>query len=416
MTDDKHEQITDVYKEKTFVGKITRTVNGSVFEYDKAYLEHAGVDGRIAYNLPCSQQRHETFGVNLHTFFAGLLPEGLRLEALTRSVKTSKDDLLSLLIASGTDCVGDISIVKEGEQLVELAPDIDTPHLGEVSFAELFKKSISYKEAAKGIVDEISLPGIQDKISANLISFPVKTKRKDKAYILKLNPSDKPLLVENEHFFLKMADDCGIETAKSEVVVDRNGKSGLLVERFDRIFTSKQNYPKKVHQEDACQFLDRYPADKYIQINCRMIAEGIEKFCSAPIIEIAKLLRLIAFSYLIGNGDLHAKNVSIYTSHLTNRTELTPAYDLLSTLPYGDNRMALKFEGRDDNLKRVDFVNFGKRHGVNEAVVESMLSELCEKAFEWSQKVGKIGLSTKKTKHLTSTMQKRCSDLLTPHQ
>lgn len=412
MMDDKHEQIADVYKEKAFVGKITRTIKGSVFEYDKTYLEHAGADGGIAYNLPCSQQRYETFGVNLHTFFAGLLPEGLRLEALTRSVKTSKDDLLSLLMASGTDCVGDISIVKEGEQLVELAPDIDTPHLGEVSFAELFKESISYETAADGIVDEISLPGIQDKISANLISFPVTTKRKNKEYILKLNPSDKPLLVENEHFFLRMADDCGIETARSEIVFDKKNESGLLVERFDRIFTSNQSHPRKVHQEDACQFLDRYPADKYTQINCRMIAEGIEKFCAAPIVEIAKLLRLIAFSYLIGNGDLHAKNVSIYTSHLTNRTELTPAYDLLSTLPYGDNRMALKFEGRDDNLKRSDFVAFGKRHGVNEGVVISMLNELCEKTMGWSKRVGEIGLSAKKTKHLTSTMQKRCSDLL----
>ncbi|MCK4819057.1 HipA domain-containing protein, partial [bacterium] len=305
-----------------------------------------------------------------------------------------------------------ISIVKEGEPLLELAPDIDTLHLRDVSFSELFKKSISYETAADGIVDEISLPGIQDKISANLISFPVKTKRKNKAYILKLNPSDKPLLVENEHFFLEMADDCGIETAKSEVVVDRNNESGLLVERFDRIFTSKQDYPTKVHQEDACQFLDRYPADKYTQISCRMIAEGIEKFCAAPIIEIAKFLKLIGFSYLIGNGDFHAKNVSIHTSCLTNRTELTPAYDLLSTLPYGDNRMALKFEGRDDNLKKSDFVTFGKRHGVNEGVVASMLNELCEKSFEWSKRVGEIGFSAKKTKHLTSVMLKRCSDIL----
>ena len=142
-----------------------------------------------------------------------------------------------------------------------------------------------------------------------------------------------------------------------------------------------------------------------------MIAEGIERFCTAPIIEIEKFLRLIAFSYLIGNGDLHAKNVSIHTSCLTKRTELTPAYDLLSSLPYGDNLMALKFEGRDDNLKKSDFVSFGKRYGVNERIVESMLNELCEKSFKWSQKIGEIGLSDKKTDYLTSVMLKRCKDL-----
>ena len=135
MTGKNHEQIADVYRETMLVGKIKRTVKGSIFEYDNDYLAHADPEGGVAHNLLHSQKKHETFGVNLHTFFAGLLPEGLRLEALTRSIKTSKDDLLTLLIAAGTDCIGDITVVPENEPVLEIAPDIDTKHFKNASLA-----------------------------------------------------------------------------------------------------------------------------------------------------------------------------------------------------------------------------------------------------------------------------------------
>lgn len=411
MAEEIYAQTADVYKERTLVGKIRRTAKGSVFEYNKNYLELSGSKGGIAYNLPATQVRYEIFGVNLHTFFAGLLPEGLRLEALTRYVKTSKDDLLSLLIAAGTDCIGDISVVPEHEELKELSPDVDIKHMREVSFEELFRKSITYSAAKGGIIKEVTLPGVQEKISAGLISFPVKTKAKHRAFILKLNSPHRPRLVQNEYFFLKMAKDLNLQSAEAEIVADRKGESGLLVERFDRIFMPSEKYPGKVHQEDACQFLDRYPADKYAQISCRMIAGGIERFCTAPILEIAKFIRLVAFSYIIGNGDLHGKNISIFTLPVNGRTGLTPAYDLLSTLPYGDNRMALKFEGRDDNLKRSDFVNFGKRYGVRGIIIESIMDELYEGVTKRIPDIGEIGFASRIEKHLAMVIRKRCEDL-----
>lgn len=141
-----------------------------------------------------------------------------------------------------------------------------------------------------------------------------------------------------------------------------------------------------------------------------MIAEGIERFCTTPILDIAKFIKLVAFSYIIGNGDLHGKNISILTSPITGRTELTPAYDLLSTLPYGDNRMALKFEGRDDNLKRSNFINFGERYGVRKIVIESMLDELCEGVTKRIPDIEEIGFAAKTEKHLVAVMKKRLND------
>ena len=78
---------------------------------------------------------------------------------------------------------------------------------------------------------------------------------------------------------------------------------------------------------------------------------------NAPQLEILHLLRQYAFSYLICNGDLHAKNISLYT--LENGTiTLTPLYDLINTAIYGDLYMALKVDGRDDNIKISNIYRF----------------------------------------------------------
>ena len=121
------------------------------------------------------------------------------------------------------------------------------------------------------------------------------------------------------------------------------------------------------------------------------------------------LLQLQALSYLIVNGDLHAKNVSVQV--VDRRITLTPIYDLLSTLPYGDRRLALPMEGRDDNLKAADFVRFGERIGLRAPAVERMLAQLRAKVSQAVQRLAEIGLPTKETQHLTQVMTERLAHL-----
>lgn len=396
-------EVADVWREGVRVGTISRTRAGSVFEYtEEFYDRHRDQpDGGVAVHLPIQQRRHETHGANLHAYFAGLLPEGLRLRALVASVKTSADDLLSLLLAVGKDTVGDLVVVPQGESP---APD-ERPRplrLEEVSFTELFEESL----AATGL--EPVVPGVQEKVSASMISFPIPGVASGVGHILKLNPPDKPRLVENEHFFMRMAADCGLRVAKVHLVHDREGQAGLLVDRFDRARRAKK--VRRIHQEDACQFLNLYPADKY-RISIREIAEGIQEAAAAPVPDIANLLRLVAFSYAICNGDLHAKNVSLLADGPRGSLRLSPGYDLLSTLPYGDSKMALPFEGRDDNLRRAHFVAFGERFGVRPAATEAILDRLCAAASPWLDRLPEVGLSERKTRHLRATMEKRLRDL-----
>jgi serine/threonine-protein kinase HipA len=392
-----------VLQGRVLAGRIERSTRGAVFEYDDNFLEAARAaqkDCRIAYGLPLEVKRVETLGTNLHPFFAGLLPEGIRLDALVRRVKTSRDDLLSLLMEAGADCIGDVHVVPEGEQrAVHRGFDLAKPET--LRFRDILRESLAGKHGR-----EPSLPGVQDKVSAAMISLPVRG-QKGAEYILKLNPVGMPRLVENEHFFLRMASACGLVTAKSSLQHDKDGAAGLLVQRFDRV-PIKHADRQELHQEDACQFLERYPSDKYL-LSCADIASGVQALSSAPMIELSKLIRLIAFCYLIANGDLHAKNVSLQTVGST--ITLTPAYDLISSLPYGDRTMAMTLDGKTDNFKRKGLVAFGLRYGVRSAATESILDELCDVAPKWIAELADIGLEPKKTADLTRVMRKRAADL-----
>lgn len=402
-----------IFKKNEKAGKIIRTKTGSTFIYEEDYFKKLQSKKResISFAIKGTQKEISTSGINLHPFFAGLLPEGLRLTALVSSLKTSADDLFSLFLASGKDVIGDVFAASEnsiGTDDYFSKKSKNGAEIDKINFFELFEKSISSKDYKSRLIDP-SIPGIQAKISAQMISFPVGLK--NKSYILKLETKAYPCIVKNEHFFMEMAKACGIRAAKTFIVYDKDKNPGLLVERFDRQFNKDSKNLEHLHQEDACQFLSKYPQDKY-RLSLREIAEGIEEFSTSPIIENSRLIELKAFSYIIGNGDLHAKNISLISEPMTNRVILSPAYDLLSTIPYGDQTMALHFEGKKTNLRTKDFIAFGKRCGIREEVTKRILNKISKTVGQNIDKINHIGLEEKKVKFLKESVSKRVKEFL----
>ncbi len=341
-----------VHRGQRLVGLLERTERGARFSYSSEVLV-AKADFSamaVAFCMPVRGQPYEIQGDNLHPFFAGLLPEGRRFEALVKRSKSSADDLFTLLVAAGSDTIGDVFATTTEAQ--EPQASIDTAMLAQSSFAQL-------SEASLAGTDPVAIAGIQPKISTSRIAIPAKSKAEGTHCILKFQTSGYPRIVENEAYCMALANACGIETAKARIVHDRKGLPGLLVTRFDRIPDGKGNV-LALHQEDACQLLDRYPSDKY-RLEVRDITAALE-VCTAPLVERLRWLELVAFSYAIGNGDLHGKNVSVLVRD--GNIRMAPAYDLLSTLPYGDRRQALKLDGRDDRLQRKHFLEHGERFGL----------------------------------------------------
>jgi serine/threonine-protein kinase HipA len=227
---------------------------------------------------------------------------------------------------------------------------------------------------------------------------------------LKLGSKDHPQLVRNEHLFMLAAKQCGIKAAATSIVVDKNGEEGLLVERFDRTYQRESKRFLRHHLEDACQFLGRYPQDKY-RLSLRQIADGISALATGPQIEILRLIELYLFSYLIGNGDLHGKNISLLEDS-GGRIRLAPGYDLLSTLPYGDRSMALQLNGKDQSFSATDVLQFGAIFGIPERALRASLNRITSKLAAQIPRFQEIGLPQKKRADLERTCLERINGLL----
>jgi serine/threonine-protein kinase HipA len=359
----------DVYKAGRRAATLTRADAGVEFRYLPDWIEDGGPP--VATTLPVTSEPVVRPAGAVPAYFAGLLPEGRRLGALRRAVKTSADDELSLLLAVGADAIGDVQVVPAGETPAEVPPRIVIENLAEVSFTELLDElGIRAQRAA--------LPGVQDKVSAAMINLPVA--RVGERSILKLNPAEYPHLVEDEAFFLDAARKSGLSVPVSEVVNDRDGRAGLLVRRFDRV--TVDGALRMLAVEDGCQMTNRPPADKYLLGADRTFA-ALAAVCDARVVAGRDLIRQLAFAYLTGNGDAHAKNFSVLQG-LDGEWQVSPVYDVPSSYPYGDTTMALSIGGRSSgDFGAADFVELGEHLAVPERAVRRVLTELSERADLW---------------------------------
>jgi serine/threonine-protein kinase HipA len=86
---------------------------------------------------------------------------------------------------------------------------------------------------------------------------------------------------------------------------------------------------------------------------------------------------------------------------------LTPAYDLISTIVYGDENMALKIDGRDKKLNRKTFTHFAKKYDIPAIAVESKIDSLIKNISKNKETLKKIGLSEKKEVYVLKNIDER---------
>ncbi|GGH95116.1 type II toxin-antitoxin system HipA family toxin [Arthrobacter liuii] len=347
-------RIADVYKAGVLAAKLERHDGGTRFSYLPAYLASGGP--AVASSLPLTSEPVLSAAGAAPPYFTGLLPEGRRLNALRRSIKTSADDDLSLLIAAGGNPVGDVQLVGHGEPV---NPDEHAVHLDSgrpVDFEQLI--------GDPDLIDPVALAGVQDKLSAGMISLPVANA--GKRYILKLNAPEFPHVVENEFVMFRYAAKLRIPLSSVQLIRDVAGRPGLLVERFDRVPLpgSGPGEVLSLAVEDGAQVLGLYPADKY-NVGYGQVCNALAHHCSAPLPALRNLAIQAAFAWLTGNGDLHAKNVSmVQDPH--GEWGIAPLYDIPSTVVYGDKTLALTLGGKRTGISHRHFVGWAAGLGLQE--------------------------------------------------
>lgn len=130
-------------------------------------------------------------------------------------------------MAVGEDTPGDVQIVPHGQEPKASQPQLEfssADWFGKIRFTELLTES--------GVVDRVALPGVQDKVSARMISVPVTVDGGD--FILKIDPPEFKNASANEYFFNGVAKRSKLQVADVELVHDAEGNAGLLSTRFDR--------------------------------------------------------------------------------------------------------------------------------------------------------------------------------------
>ncbi len=195
------------------------------------------------------------------------------------------------------------------------------------------------------------------------------------AYILKPDTGHYPDLPANEQLCSRLAQLAGIMTPESGLVKLADQSLAFLSRRFDR-----HSNGKKIAVEDFCQLAEKLPREKYMG-SAELCAKVLANFSSQPAVDGLHLFRIWIFSWWIGNGDLHLKNLSMVRSG--GRCCLAPAYDLVSTgIVIPGDPMALPLAGKKSNFTAADWLEFARRCRIPMEVVSRELWNMVRSASE----------------------------------
>jgi serine/threonine-protein kinase HipA len=246
---------------------------------------------------------------------------------------------------------------------------------------------------------KMSIQGVQPKLSAIVDTREQAFRVVDQygQFILKPQNPIYLELPENEDVTMRLAKTIGLNTPLHGLIYCSDQTKTYFIKRFDRGVRNK-----KIALEDFAQLSGKSRDTKY-ESSMEQVAKIIEKFCTFPLIQKAKLLKLTLFNYLVGNEDMHLKNFSLITNE--NIVELSPAYDLLNSSianPRYTEEIALPLDGKKKNLTRSLFLHYyaKDRLGLTQNTIDDTLNTLQAQFPIWEKLINICFLSSEmKTKY-----------------
>lgn len=332
--------------------------------------------------LPLANRRYPQ-GVT-RSFLDGLLPEGESRDSIARDLGLRPDDTYGLIEALGRDCAGAVVIQPAGDPPPRQSTTTTAERLEAEQLEALVRDLRSAPLGVGGRV-RVSLAGVQEKLLLTRMpdgSWGRPVDGTPSTHILKPEIATYPQTVENEAFCMRIAMRLGFDVAAVETT-EIAGRKLLVVERYDRVVDADGSV-ERIHQEDFCQATGVRPDTKYEEDggpSLRRLAGILEDV--APPDSLDGLARAVTLNVLLGNGDAHAKNFSLL--HLASGA-LRPAslYDLMSTLRYGDDRLAMYVDSvqRTERVSAERIVNEAERWGLSSSRARVAVAEVLERAPE----------------------------------
>lgn len=334
----------------------------------------------LSLSLPVSSRRY-TQGI-VRPFLDGLLPEGESRKSIARDVHVPERDTYGLIRALGRDCAGAV-VIQPAEDPAPPAPTTTTAEPLSPDEIETLVRDL--KSAPLGVSGRvrISLAGVQEKLVLTRMpdgSWGRPVDGTPSTHILKPEIAAFPDTVENEAFCMRVAKHLGLDVASVETT-EIGGRQLIVIERYDRVVTADGTV-RRIHQEDFCQATGVAPESKYEEDGGPSLLRiaGILRDVAAPN-SFERLLEAVTFNALIGNGDAHAKNFSLLHTE-DGALTMAPLYDLMCTLYYGDDRLAMYIDSihRSNRLTVVRIVNEAVRWGMSRNRATEVVVNLLKRA------------------------------------
>ena len=244
-----------------------------------------------------------------------------------------------------------------------------TAQLPRVAFDRLAIPATAERAAGK-----FSLSGVQPKAQAQLSAdgASLELVAQGGRYLLKPDVPAYACLPANEHLTMALARRCGLVVPPHGLVRLADGSLAYLVRRFDRL---DDDPVRKRGQEDFCSLAGLRSGDKY-HGSLELCLTLVRRHAADPGESARRLFLQACFSYWVGNGDLHLKNLSL-VGRDDGRYTLSPAYDLVSTRLYGDLDLALPVRGKQRNVTRRNWIEVAERHAaIPRAEAQVLLDDL----------------------------------------
>ena len=320
----------------------------------------------------------------MRPFLDGLLPERQSRLAVASQFNVLASDSFALIRAIGRDCAGAI-VIQPGDEPAPLrASTLKAETLSEGDIEALVA---NLRTAPLGVGERVrvSLGGIQQKLLVTRMtdgSWGRPVDGTPSTHIFKPETDRFPLIVENECFCMRVARHLDVPVAAVETTMVGNRKV-LVVERYDRIVYADGTV-QRVHQEDFCQATATMPDHKYEEDggpSLRRIA-GLLQAAAAPD-ALDQLSSAVTVNVLLANGDAHAKNFSLLHEP-SGALKLAPLYDLVCTMHYGDDRLALYIDDvrRTNRVTAARLANEASRWGTSKARATAIIADLLDRAPE----------------------------------
>ena len=300
----------------------------------------------IAPGFPLNVRDYQDSGEHrpVEWFFENLLPEGRLRELIALRDRIDPRDSWAFLVRHGQDTAGALSLVPvnpesdiSGEVLVPLSEEELQAKIGESR-----KRNLPLMASWDDI--RMSLAGAQEKLGLRIdpdgvMFLPEGTAASTHIVKPENASADFPFCPANEFFCMRLADE--LKVPVPQVSLRHLPEPLYIIERFDRVRSKPRSGGevgpiKRLHQIDLCQALGVSPSRKYESeggLGLHHLFEVLQgPFIDRPAVAVNTVIQWVAFNYLIGNLDAHAKNIAFLLRG--QKAAVAPFYDMLCVEAY----------------------------------------------------------------------------------